>query len=156
MSVCSRSASPDIILVKGDDDDTATVGEDDAPYSDDEEALSQGTVSLPDIPASDDEDTRKALVCEAACKSDVQYGNWQDEQIRQGNEGIAQWDKGINDYADIGKSCKAPDKTSPPLAYMEECRAFKLLDSMANLLGLCQFYHTDPDVLVYPSSEIPC
>ena len=109
--------------------------------------LCHKVLSLPDISASDNEDACKALVREAVCKSDVQYGNWRDEQICQGNEGIAQWDKGINDYADIGKPCKAPDKIGPPLAYMEKSGVFKPLDSMANLLGLCQFYHTNPDVL---------
>ena len=51
-------------------------GEEDAPHSDDEANLSQGTLSLPDISASDDEDTHKAIAHEAAWKSDVQYGNW--------------------------------------------------------------------------------
>ena len=147
VSVRPHSASPEIVLVQGDDDDTTTVGEEDAPHSDNKETLSQGTVSLPDISACDIEDTRKALVCETTCKSDVQYGNWWDEQIHQGNEGIAQQDKGINDYADIRKPCKALDKIGPPLAYMEERGVFKPLDTMANLLGLCQFYHTNPDVL---------
>ena len=62
VSVHSHSASHDIVLVQGDDDDTTAVGEEDAPHSDDKEALSQGTLSLPNISASDDEDTRKALV----------------------------------------------------------------------------------------------
>ena len=57
----------------------------------------------------------------------------------------------------LGKPCKAPDKIGPPLAYMEEHGVFKPLDSMANPLGLCQFYHTNPDVFeVYPSSEVSC
>ena len=76
MSVHSCSASPDIVLVQGDDDDTTTVGEEDAGHLDDEETLSQGTVSLPNISASDSEDACKAIACEATCKSDVQYGNW--------------------------------------------------------------------------------
>ena len=112
-----------------------------------EENLSQGTVSLPDISASDDEDAHKAIACKATQKSDVQYGNWQDEQIHHGNEDIAQQDKGIYDYANIGKPCKAPDKIGPPLAYMEECGVFKPLDTMANPLGLCWFYCTDPETL---------
>ena len=43
--------------------------------------LSQGTVSLPDISASDSKVARKAIAYEGACKSDVQYGHWRDEQI---------------------------------------------------------------------------
>ena len=52
------------------------VGKEDAGHSDDEETLSQGTVSLPDISASDSQDAHKAIECEAAHKRDVQYGNW--------------------------------------------------------------------------------
>ena len=59
------------------DDDTAMVGEEDGPHLNNEETLSQGTVSLPDITASDDEDTRKAVVHKTAHKSDVLYGNWE-------------------------------------------------------------------------------
>ena len=50
-------------------------GEEYAGHSEDEEALSQGTVSLLNISISDNEDTHKATVCEAVCKSDIQYGN---------------------------------------------------------------------------------
>ena len=64
VSVHSHSASLEIVLVHSNDDDTTMVGEEDAPHSDDEENLSQGTVSLPDISASDDEDARKAIACE--------------------------------------------------------------------------------------------
>ena len=51
-------------------------GEEDAPHSDNRANLSQDTFSLPDISASDDENTHKAVVCEAVQKSDVQYSNW--------------------------------------------------------------------------------
>ena len=117
----SCSTSPDVVLVQVNDDDTAAGGEEDTGHSEDKEALSQGTVSLLDISTSDNEDAHKATVCEAACKSNIQYGNWWDEQIHQGKEGIAQCDKGVNDYADGGRPCKAPDKISPPFSYMEEC-----------------------------------
>ena len=50
----------------GDDDDTTVGGEEDADHSEDEANLSQSTVSLPDISASDDEDTHKVIVCETA------------------------------------------------------------------------------------------
>ena len=144
----SCSASPDIVLLQGNDDDTGTGGEEDAGHSDDKETLSLGIVSLLDISASDSEDAHKAIACKAACKAackgNVQYGNWQDEQICQGKEGNTQHNKGVNDYADGGKPCKAPDEIGPPIAYMEECRVFKPLDTIANPLGLCQFYRTDP------------
>ena len=93
----SHSPSPEVVLLQGDDGDTTMGGEEDAGHSEDEEALSQGTVSLLDISTSDNEDAHKATVHEAVCKSDIQYGNWQDEQICQGNEGITQHDKGVND-----------------------------------------------------------
>ena len=84
----SWSTSPEVVLVQG-DEDTAAGGED-AGHSEDEEALSQGMVSLLDISNSDNEEAHKAAVCETVHKSNVQYGAWQDEQIHQGNEGIAQ------------------------------------------------------------------
>ena len=90
VSVCSHSASLEIVSVHGNDDDTAAAGEEDAPHSDSEANLSQCTLSLPDISASDDEDVCKAIACEAMWKSDVQYGNWWDVQICQGNDDISQ------------------------------------------------------------------
>ena len=71
----SRSASPEVVLFQGNDEDTAVDGEKDAGHSEDEEALLQGTVSLLDISTSNHEDARKATASEAVCKSDVQYGN---------------------------------------------------------------------------------
>ena len=61
-----------MLVVHGISDDTAVAGEADAPHSDDEENLSQGTVSLPDISASNNEDACKAIAHEAMWKSDVQ------------------------------------------------------------------------------------
>ena len=130
--------------MQGDDEDTAAGGED-AGHSEDEEALSQGTLSLLDISTSDNEEARKATAHKTAHKSDIQYGTWWDEQICQGNEGIAQCDKQVNDYADSGRPSKAPDKIGPPLPYMEECGVFKPLDTIAvKPLGLCRFYQTNP------------
>ena len=153
-SECSCSTSPDVVLVQGDDKDTAAGGED-AGHSEDEEALLQGTVSLLDISTSDNEEAYKATAHETACKSDIQYGTWQDEQICQGNEGIAQCDKQVNDYANGGRPSKAPDKIGPPLSYMEEHGVFKPLDTIVNPLGLCRFYQTNPqksNVITGPKS----
>ena len=61
-SECSWSASPKVVLVPG-DEDTAAGGED-ADHLEDEEALSQGTVSLLDISNSDNEEAHKAAACE--------------------------------------------------------------------------------------------
>ena len=90
---------------------------------------------------------------EAVHKSDIQYGNWWDEQICQGKEGIAQCNKGVNNFADGGRPCKVPDKISPPFSYMEEQGVFKSLDTIVNPLGLCRFYRTDPQQLV-PSLQL--
>ena len=97
----SQPASPEVVLVQGDDEDTAAGGED-AGHSEDEEALLQDMVSLLDISTSDNEEACKAAACETMHKSDIQYGAWWDEQIHQGNEDIAQHDKQVNDHADGG------------------------------------------------------
>ena len=74
------------------DEEETAVGEE-ADHSEDEEAQSQGTVSLLNISTSDNEEACKAIAHKAAHKSDIQYGNWQDKQIHQGNEAIAKHDK---------------------------------------------------------------
>ena len=94
-----------------DEEDTTAGGEDTGHLKD--EALLQGTVSLLDNSTSDNEEARKATAHETARKSDVQYGIWWDEQIRQGNEGIAQRNKQVNDYVNGGRPSKAPDKMGP-------------------------------------------
>ena len=71
-------------------------------------------------------------------------GIWRDEQICQGNEGIAQCNKQVNDHTNGGRPSKAPDKIGPLLSYMEEHGVFKLLNTIANPLDLCRFYQTDP------------
>ena len=71
----SSSASPEVVLVQGDDEDAAG-NEEDEGHSDDEEALSQGTMSLLDISNSDNEEAHKAAVHEKVCKSDVQFTAW--------------------------------------------------------------------------------
>ena len=55
------------------------------------------------------------------------------------------------DYANVGKSCKALDKISLPLTYMEECRC----SSLAKLLGLCRFYRADPETVKSISAPKP-
>ena len=80
-----------------------------------------------------------------AHQGNIQYGNWRDEQIHRGKEGIAQRDKQVNDYADGGRPSKAPDKIGPPFSYMEECGLFKPLDTIiANPLGSIGPIHISP------------
>ena len=142
-SSSSCSASPEVVLVQIDDEDAAA-DEEDKDHPDDEEAMSQGRVSLLDISKSDNEEARKVTAHEKACKSDVQFTAWCDEQICQGNEAIAWCDKQVHDYTDTGSPSKDPDKIGPLLTYMKECGVFKPLDTIVNLLGLCRFYRTDP------------
>ena len=131
-----------------DDDGGSTAhGDEDVPHLDNEANLSQGTLSLPDTSASDDEDTHEAIACEAAWKSNIQYGTWRDEQICQGDDGILSGIRLPMIMPKVRKNSKAPDNIGPPLTYMEECMALKPLDTMANLLGLCQFYHADPETV---------
>ena len=121
------------------------MGGEDAGHSEVKEALSQGMVSLLNISTSDNKEARQSCCTgDSVHKSDIQYGNWWDEQIWQGKEGIAQHDKQVNDYADGGRVSKAPDNIGPPFSYMEERGVFKPLDTIANPLGLCRFYQTDP------------
>ena len=63
-----------VVLVP-DDEDAAADEEEEGPL-DDEEALSQGTVSLLDISNSDNKEACKATVHKKACKSDVQFTAW--------------------------------------------------------------------------------
>ena len=100
------------------------IAEEEEVGSEDEETLSQGTVSLLDISNSDNEETHKAAAREKARKSVVRYASWRDKQIHQGNDDIAKRDKRVHDHANVGKCCKAPDKIGPPLAYMEQRRDF--------------------------------
>ena len=74
-SECSHSTSPDVTLVQDDEEDTAAGGEE-ADHSKDEEAQSQGMVSLLNISTSDNEETRKAIAHKSACKSNTAYGDW--------------------------------------------------------------------------------
>ena len=71
-SECSHSTSPEVVLVQGDDEDAAA-DEEDTGHSDDEEALSQGTVSLLNISNSNNEEVHKATVHEKVHKSNVQF-----------------------------------------------------------------------------------
>ena len=64
------------------------MGGNDAGHSEDEEALLQGTVSLLNISTSDNEEAHKAAAHKTVCKSNIQYGNWRDEQICQGRKAL--------------------------------------------------------------------
>ena len=108
-------ASPDVVLLQGDDEDT-TVGGEDAGHSEDEEALLQGMVSLLDISTSDNEEAIAKPLCARQCtRAMFSMVTGRNEQIHQGKEGIAQHDKGVNDYADGGRPSKAPGQDRAPI-----------------------------------------
>ena len=132
------SSSPDVIFLGKNEEDPADA-EGEKNGSNDEEAL-----SLLDISNSDNEEACKAAAHNKACQSDVLYATWQDRQIRQGNDDIAQHDQRVCDHTDIGKCCEAPDEIGPPLTYMEECGDIKPVEAINNPMGLCRFYRMNP------------
>ena len=119
-------------------------GEDDVLDSADEADISQGSMSLLDISATDDEDTRKCKAREIAHKSDTDFTGWKDKLIHVGVMGLQERDSTVNDYADGGKRRpKNPDPLGPPISYMKEWGLFQPLPSTTNPMGLCHFYPVD-------------
>ena len=109
-----RSSSPDVVFLGKNEEDPADAG------GEENDSDNEETFSLLDISNLDNEEVCKAAAHNKACQSDVLYATWQDKQIFQGNDEIAQHDQRVCDHADIGKRCEAPDEISPPLTYMEE------------------------------------
>ena len=145
-SVHSQAASDGSVEVLSGDE--ASGVEDDVLDSADEADVSQGSMSLPDIFAADDEDSCKHKACKHARKSDTDFTAWRDKLIYEGAAGIQKQNSMVNDYADTGKRRpKNPDTIGPPLSYMKEHRVFQPLPSMMNPLGLCCFYPMDPSSL---------
>ena len=94
--------------------DQASEGEHDVSYSMDEADVSQGSIPLLDISASDDDETRKRKACEYACRSDMAYATWKEKQTSDGVKGIEEWDQMVNDYMDGKRRPKNPDPLGPP------------------------------------------
>ena len=95
--------------------DEASGGKEDVLDSANKTDVSQGSMSLLDISAADDEDTHKCKVCKIACKSDTDFVAWRDKLIHDRVAGIQEWDSMVNDYADPGKRRpKNPDTIGPP------------------------------------------
>ena len=88
--------------------DEASGGEDDVLDSADEADVSQGSMSLLDISATDDEDTRKWKARELACKSDTDFAAWKEKLINEGVKGIEEQDSTVNNYMDGRGSPLAP------------------------------------------------
>ena len=115
-------------------------------YSTDEADVSQGSIPLLDISASDDDETRKRKAHDYACKSDTAYAAWKEKQTSDGVKGIEERDQTVNDYTDGKRRPKNPDPLGPPVSYMEDHGVFQPLTSPTNTFGLCRFYRADPNM----------
>ena len=135
--------------------DQASEGEHDASYSTDEADVSQGSIPLLDISASDDDETRKCKVRDYARKSDTAYATWKEKQTSDGVEGIEERDQMVNDYTDGKKRPKNPDPLGPPVSYMEDRGVFQPLTSPTNIFGLCCFYRADPNTPLPSGPVLP-
>ena len=135
--------------------DEASEGKHDVSYSTDEADVSQGSIPLLDISASDDDETRKHKAREVARRSDTAFATWKEKQINDGIKGIEEWDQMVNDYTDRKRKSKNPDPLGPPISYMEECGVFQPLASTTNTLGLCRFYRMDPNTPMPTGPESP-
>ena len=150
-----RSATASVRSVEVLSGDEASEGEHDVSYSTDEADVSQGSIPLLDISASDDDETRKRKARELACRSDTAFAAWKEKQISDGVKGIEERDQMVNDYTDGKRKPKNPDPLGPPVSYMEERGVFQPLASTTNTLGLCHFYHADPNTPMPTGPEPP-
>ena len=135
--------------------DQASEGEHDVSYSTDKAVVSQGSIPLLDISASDDDETRKRKACELVLRSDTAYAAWKEKQISDGIEGIEEWDQMVNDYTDRKKKAQKSRPPWPPITYMEERGVFQPLASTTNTFGLCRFYRADPNTPMPTDPESP-
>ena len=124
-------------------------------YSTDEADVSQGSIPLLDISASDDDETRKRKAREYARRSDMAYAAWKEKQTSDGVKGIEERDQMVNDYTDGKKRPKNPDPLGPPVSYMEERGVFQPLASTTNTFGLCRFYRADPNTPMPTGPDLP-
>ena len=69
--------------------------------------MSQGSIPLLDISATDDEETCKIKACELARKNDTDFAAWKEKEINKGMKGIQERDKMVNDYRRQEKAQKS-------------------------------------------------
>ena len=93
--------------------DQASEGEHDASYSTDEADVSQGSIPLLDISASDDDETRKRKAHDYERRSDTAYAAWKEKQTSDGVKGMEERDQMVNDYMDGKRRPKNPDPLGP-------------------------------------------
>ena len=79
----------------------------------DEADVSQVSIPLLDISATDDEETRKHKVWDLACRSDTDFAAWKEKQISEGIKGTEERDNMMNDYMDGKRKPKNPDSLGP-------------------------------------------
>ena len=134
-----RSAAASVGSVEVHSGDEASEGEHDVSYSTDKADVSQESIPLLDISASDDDETCKCKAHELACRSDTAFAAWKEKQISDGVKGIEERDQMVNDYTDRKRRPKNPDPLGPPISYMEECGCFSLWPLQPILLGYVTF-----------------
>ena len=88
--------------------------------------MSQGSIPLLDISASDDKETRKCKARELAHRSDTTFAVWKEKQISEGVKGIEEWDQMVNNYVDGKRKPKNPDPLGPPFPTWRSAGCFSL------------------------------
>ena len=134
-----RSAAASVGSIEVLSGDQASEGEHDVSYSTDEADVSQGSIPLLDISASDDDETRKRKARELACRSDTAYAAWKEKQISDGVKGIEERDQMVNDYMDGKRRPKNPDPLGPPFPTWRNTGCFSLWPLQPILLGYVTF-----------------
>ena len=124
-------------------------------YSTDEADVSQGSIPLLNISASDDEETRKRKARDYARRVDTAYAAWREKQTSDSVKGMEERDQMVNDYTDGKRRPKNPDPLGPPVSYMEDRGVFRPLTSPTNTYGLCRFYRSDPNVPLPSNPVLP-
>ena len=93
--------------------DEARGGEDNVSYSADKADVSQGSIPLLDISATDNEDACKCKAHELARRSNTNFATWKEKLISEGVKGIEEWDNMVNDYMYGKRKPKNPDSLGP-------------------------------------------
>ena len=113
-------------------------------YSTDEADVSQGSIPLLDISASDDDETRKRKAREYARRNDTAYAAWKEKQTCDGIKGIEEWDQMVNDYMDEKRRPKNPDPLGPPFPTWRNAGCFSHWPLQPILLGYVTFTARTP------------
>ena len=134
-----RSATASVGSIEVLSGDQASEGEHDMSYSTDKADVSQGSIPLLDISASDDDETRKRKAREYARRSDTAYAAWKEKQTSDGVKGIEERDQMVNDYMDRKRRPKNPDPLGPPFPTWRNAGCFSHWPLRPILLGYVAF-----------------